>query len=403
MLIFRLCNLIRGYVVVKLNNPNYEKTLNLLRRKNIKLWDIEKTDIGIKFKISYEDYKNNLNILNSPEMEPLKKTGFAFKYKKLKVRKGFMAGLFLLVLCLVIFANLVWNIEVIGADYTLSKNIIRTLKENNITVPSTSAGLNHKLIETILHKSFENLKFIEAYTEGSKLIIFVKEKEVNVPILKENMPSSIVATKNAIISKIITKNGQTVVRVGDVVYEGQTLVMGIVKNKNSDEFMMVPSEGTIYGKTYYSFEYKEEKVKNITVSTNNEKKIYYFKINDNNIKIIGDIKPFENYNYSEREIRLPLISRLTNTSLIKGTYYEEKTKEIQIDEATAQNRMKINMYDELIKLCNKDSKILNTSFDLLEDNKYYYLKAQVEVIEDIGKSVKIYPNEENKTDEVKED
>lgn len=403
MLIFRLYNFIRGYVVVNLNTTNYEKTLNLLRKKNIKLWDIEKQDTGIRFKISYNDYKNYSNLLNDSNMEVVKKAGVALKYKKMKVRKGFIAGAILLLICFAIFANLVWNIEVIGANHTLSKEIIKTLKENNIDMPASANSLDSKHIETILHKNFNNLKFVEAYIEGAKLIIFIKERELENAELKEDDPSSIISSKNAIINKIITKNGQTVVRVGDVVYEGQTLVMGIVKNKNSDEFMMVPSDGTIYGKTYYNFELKEEKTKNITISTNNVKKAYYFKINDKNIKIIGDTTPFKNYNYKEMEYNLPIISKLTNTSFIKGIYYEEKEKEINIDDRTAQNIMKVNMYDKLIGMCNKDSKVLNASLNFQGDEKYYYLSAQIEVIEDIGKKVKIYPPAENNTEENKED
>lgn len=404
MLIFRLCNFIRGYVVVNINTTDYEKKLNLLHGHHVNLWDIEKKETGIRFKISYSDYKNYADMLIDSKAELVKKTGIAFKYKKIKLRKGFAAGIAFMILCYFLFANLVWNIEVIGANHALSKKIVGTLNDNNINMPTSTSSLNTKKIETLLHKNFHSLKFVEAYIEGSKLIIFVKEKEAENPQLKEGDPTSIVSSKNAIINKIITKNGQTVVQVGDVVYEGQTLVMGIVKNKNSDEFMMVPSEGIIYGKTYYSFEMKEERVKKISISTNKIKKAYFLKINNKNIKIIGDTEPFKNYNYKEKDYKIPIISKLTNTSLIKVNYFEEKEKEIKIDENTAQNIMKVNMYDKLIGMCSNDSRILNTSLNFQEDEKYYYLTAQIEVIEDIGKKVKIYPtSEENKTEEIKED
>jgi similar to stage IV sporulation protein len=399
MLIFKLCNFIRGYVVINLKTKDYEKTLNLLRRKNINIWDIEKSDAGIKFKILYEDYKKYIELLNEQNFELLNKKGVAFKYKALKIRKGFIAGIVMLLLCFFVFTSMVFSIEVVGADNDLSKEIINILQENNISMPHISSSLNDKQIELILHKNLDNLKFVEAYIEGSKLIIFVKEKEKDNTVIKDNEPSSIVSSKNAIINKIITKSGQTVVREGDVVYEGQTLVMGIIKNKNSEEFVMVPSDGTIYGKTYYKFDLKEEKIKDMTVSTNKNKKSYYFKIKDKNIKIIGDTKPFENYNYSEKEIKVPIISKLINTSLVIGKYYEEKQEKINIDEKTAQNKMKVKLYDDLIKMCSNDSKILNTSFNFQEDENNYYLDAQIEVIEDIGKKVKIYPTNENTSDE----
>jgi len=404
MIIFRLWNLIRGYVIINITNTNYEKIINLLQRNKINIWDIEKKDVGISFKISYDDYKKYYKLMKDTINETVKKTGFAFKFKKLMVRKGFIAGIVLLMLCFFMFANLVWNIEVVGANQTISKEIKNTLYENNIKMPSTLGGLNEKHIETIIHKNFDNFKFVEAYIEGSKLIIFVKEKKVESSVIKENTPSSIISTKNAIINKAIVKNGQLVVRIGDVVYKGQTLVMGIMQNKNSEEFMMVPSEGTVYGKTYYSFELKEEKQKNITNYTNNGKKIYYLKINDKKYKIIGDTEAFENYNYNEKIIKLPVFSNLTNIYFVSGKYFEKKIDEIQIDEDSAHNKMTVNLYDELLQMCSNDSKILNTSLNFAEDDKYYYLNAQIEIVEDIGESVKIFPTETfEKNEKTKED
>lgn len=407
MITFKLWNLIRGYVIINITDTNYEKTINVLQRNKIKLWDIEKNDKGVSFKISNDDYKKYYKIIKNVKLEPTKKTGLSFKLKKLKLRKGFVAGIIVLIICFFMFSNLVWNVEVVGANQIVSKNIKDTLSKNGIKMPSAISNLNEKHIETLLHKEFANFKFVEAYVEGSKLIIFVKEKELESSVIKENTPSSIISTKNAIINKAIVKNGQLVVRVGDVVYKGQTLVMGIVKNKNSDDFMMVPSEGTIYGKTYYNFEVKEDKIKNITKSTNNAKNIYYIKLSDKKHKIIGDTEPFKNYNYSERTIKIPLLSNITGISFIRGKFFEEVISEVEIDENSAKNKMKVNLYDDLIKMCGNDAKILSTSFNYQKDNKYYYLNAQIEVIEDIGESIKIYPIEENKemdnNEEIKED
>jgi hypothetical protein len=179
--------------------------------------------------------------------------------------------------------------------------------------------------------------------------------------------------------------------------------MGIIKNKNSEEFVMVPSDGIIYAKTYYNFEMKEEKIRDVNVSTDSRQSSFFLKINGKNVKIIGDKEPYENYNYKESIIDVPILSSLSNIKIVKGVYYEEIIKKIEIDENTAQNKMKVAMYDDLVKKCNKDSKILKSSINFTEDEQFYYLRAQIEIMEDIGESVKIYPmtdvedeiNEEN--------
>ena len=391
MLIFKLMYLIKGYVVIRLKDEKCGKVINLLRKNEIVMWDMEKNENEIKFKISYDDYKKNPDIFNPKKMETVKKTGFALDLKKIKFRKGFIGGILILLVCLYTLTSLLWNVEVIGTNTTNEKNIINYLAENEISVPISKGNSNIKNIETLLYKKFDNFKFIEVYEEGSKLIIFVKEKNIENVEIKSGEPTSLISKKNAIIAKIIAKSGQPVVKEGDVVYEGQTLVMGMIKNKNSDEFVLVPSEGIVYGKTYYNFELKEEKIKDIKVSTNKSKKVYYLKTDEKSIKIIGDREPYKNYNYKESLIEVPFISDLTDVNIVKGVYYEEVFKTIEVDENTAQNKLKVAVYDDLLKMCNENSKILKSSLNFSEDDNNYYLRAQIEVIEDIGEKVKIYP------------
>lgn len=402
MLIFKLMSLLTGYVTIRLKAANCEKILNILRRKNIHMWDIEKKGETVKFKISYDDYKIYNELLKEMKTETINKRGFALKLGKLKSRKGFIAGLFILFVCIYVLTSLVWNIEVVGTSNLNSKRIVKALEENNITMPVSHSSLKPKKIETMLYSKFNEFKFVEVYIEGSNLIIFVKEREPEKSQVKNNEPSSIISTKNAIINKVIAKSGQPMIKEGSVVYEGQTLIMGMVKSKTSEEFMMVPSEGIVYGKTYYNFEMREYKVKNIEIDSNNRKNVYYLQINGNSIKIIGDKDPFENYNYKERTIRIPIISVFSDIALLKGTYYEQITKTIDFDENSAKNKMKISMYDQLIERCSPDAKILKSTMDFSEDDSSYYLRAQIEVIEDIGEKVKLYPIEEQNNETTQE-
>lgn len=403
MLIFRLLNYLRGYVVIKISGSNYEKTLNLLSRRNISIWDVEKKDDYLSFKLAYDDYSKNTDLFEENKMQLTKTTGIAFKLHKIKSRKGFLLGAFILIVCLYVYSTLIWSIELVGGNEKLKKEIKEALSSYEIKLPTNENHINEKHIETILYKNFKNFNFVEAYVEGTKLIIFIKEKNPNPEQVIDKSPTSIISTKNAVINKVIAKSGQSVIKVGDVVYEGQTLVMGIIKNKNLEEYTMVPSIGTVYGKTYYSFQLKEEKQRDIAISTNKKENLYYLKINDKKMKIIGDTNRFKNYNCKISAINIPLISNFTDISLEKNIYYEQQYEKVKIDENTAQNKMKINVFDDLKSMCSPDSRVITSSLNFTEDEKYYYLNAQIEVIEDIGKEIKIYPSALPKIEDIKEE
>lgn len=400
MLIFKLMHLIRGYVVIRSDAINSEKILNILRRKNITVWDVQKKDKGTRFKISYDDYIKNYDLLKEI-IKPAAKRGALIKLKKLKLRKGFSIGILILIISLYLLTSLIWEVEVVGTNQKNINNILAFLEENKLKVPFAISKTQAKKLETMIYNHFD-YRFVDVIQEGSKLIIIVKEREAEPAEIKSNEPSSIIASKNAIVSKVIAKSGQPVVREGDVVYEGQTLIMGLVRKKNSDEFMMVPSDGIVYGKTYYNFEMKEAKVRSLSLATNKSKSVYYLKIKGNSIKIVGDKEPYENYNYREKVIKAPILSNITDISLLKGTWYEEVLKDIEIDKNTAENKMKISMYDELLKRCDDDSRILKSTINFSEDEEFYYLTAQIEVIEDIGERVRIYPLTEETEEKMEE-
>ena len=96
---------------------------------------------------------------------------------------------------------------------------------------------------------------------------------------------------------------------------------------------------------------------------------------------------------------MPLVSNIADISILKGVYYEEVIKKIEIDKETAHNKMKVSMYDELLKSCDEDSRILKSNINFSEDEEFYYLIAQIEVIEDIGEKIRIYPTAKEKTEE----
>ena len=57
------------------------------------------------------------------------------------------------------------------------------------------------------------------------------------------------------------------------------------------------------------------------------------------------------------------------------------------------------MYDELLKSCSQDSRILKSNINFSDDDEFYYLIAQIEVIEDIGQKIRLYPLPEEETEE----
>ncbi len=383
MLSQRVKNFIKSYVVVNLNSKNYEKVLNILRRKNIVMWDINKRGEGISFKISKKDFEQNKQFFEDANIKPVKKIGVMFKVNKLYLRVGFSVGAILIFIYAFVFCSFIWDVKVVGNDKIKQNDIVNYLHDKNIKTPTKISKIDEKYIEDLIYIKFNQIKFVEVHIEGIKLILYVKEKKETEYTVSDNTPTSIVSTKQAVIYKTIVKHGELLVKEGDVVSKGQLLVQGTKRDKDNIS-KLINSDAIILGSTYYNMVLKEPKVRSIKKETGKTNTVTKLIIKDKKIKMFGNENKYKNYDYRSTIISIPLISDFLNISM-----EEEVTKEY------AENKLLINLYEKLVKVCNKNAKIDKTEIVMEETETEYILKAKIEMIEDIGESIKIYSFKED--------
>ncbi len=389
MLSQRVSNFIKSYVVVNLNTKNYEKVLNLLRRKNIIMWDVNKVQDGISFKIYKKDFEKNKQFFQDANIKPIKKIGVKFKLNKLYMRVGFVIGAIIIFIYAFVFCTFAWDIKVIGNEKLKENDIVEYLNENHIKTPIKIKKINNKYIEDLIYSKFSDIKFIEAHVEGINLVLFVKEKKETEYAISDNTPTSIVSNKQAVIYKTVVKHGELLVKEGDVVSVGQLLVQGTKKDKDNTS-KLINSDATIFGYTYYNLTLNEPKTHVIKKETGKTNNIFRLIIKDKKIKIFGNENKYENYDSKSKIISIPLITDFLNISFEKVKQYELEVKEQETTREYAENKLLINLHEKLVKICNKNAKIDKKDIVLEETDTEYILRAKIQMIEDIGEIIKIY-------------
>ena len=389
MLSQRISNFIKSYVVVNLKTKNYEKVLNVLRRKNVIMWDVNKIQDGVSFKIYKKDFEKNKQFFQDVNIKPIKKIGIMFKLNKLYLRVGFVTGAILIFIYVFIFCSFAWDIKVIGNEKLKENDIVKYLSENHIKTPLKIKKINNKYIEDLIYSNFKDIKFVESHIEGINLVLFVKEKKETEYTMNDNTPTSIVSNKQAVIYKTVVKHGELQVKEGDVVSKGQLLVQGTKRDKDNVS-RLISSDATILGYTYYNLTLNEPKTHSIKKETGKTNKIFKLIVKDKSIKMFGNENKFKNYDVKSNIISIPLISDFLNISFEKVKQYELDIIEQDINREYAENKLLINLYEKLVKICNKNAKIDKKDIVLEETDNEYILRAKIEMIEDIGESIKIY-------------
>ncbi|MCD8231491.1 MAG: sporulation protein YqfD [Clostridiales bacterium] len=249
----------RGYLCVLITGPSTERFLNLCSRMNIVLWNLIPTSDGYEFYISRRAFGMIGSALEKTgtHIVVLKKIGLPFLAKKYRKHSFFLIGIFLALFLLFYMSLFIWKVEIEGNSYYSTQTILRYLKENGIGYASFKEKINCKELQNMLRKEFEDMTWVSAKIEGTKLYLVVQErikgsetassgtfaeesdngKEENNDIGEtgsnelpaDDRGTDLLASNTGIVESLIVRSGIPLVKAGDAVEKGDTLVTGAIE------------------------------------------------------------------------------------------------------------------------------------------------------------------------------
>ena len=219
-----------------------ERFINACNYRKIKIWDLSASDGSYEMNLWVKDFKKlrHISRKTSTKITIVKKYGLPFYLFDHRRRKLFFAGIFAATVLLLIMSGYIWDIEILGT-HTQTEEVIRTfLKENHVNTGIRRGNIDCDRIVKDIRKGFDDIIWVSASIEGTRLIIQIKENEDakidnktdNKTDIKEDIyPNSgtgtdLVSDCTGTIVRIITRKGIPMVREGTSVNPGDILVSG---------------------------------------------------------------------------------------------------------------------------------------------------------------------------------
>ncbi|MCG8538790.1 MAG: sporulation protein YqfD [Clostridia bacterium] len=387
MLIIKIWNYFRGYVVFKLEGLNLERTLNLAIEEGIYFWDIRRINYtSIEGKVGLKGYKEFIKILKrTGNRSKIKiKVGYPFFILKLKRRKIIAVGLLLCFILVCGFTTFIWDIEIQGNTNIQKKDILVSLENIGIKTGTFKYNLDISDIKDNLLTKHDELAWVGVEIKGTKMKIEIVEKEEEHERFDKETPCHIVAKKNGIIDKVVAKNGDPVVKKGDIVKANQILISGRIERENSD-VRFVHSLGEVYARTFYEKTkalsiFKGKKIKTGRKFTN-----IIFKFGETSFVMSKGKMPFKKY-----------VLEVQNKSLIKWRnikvpveivieqYFEIIEQKKKVPEDVLKKSLKDFLIVNVVKDIPEDGQIIKRSIDYEKDGDMIRGNLIVEVLESIG-------------------
>lgn len=375
---------LQGYIRLCVAGYSPERFLNMCCFHNLFIWGLEPTEKGYEMYMSISDFRKLKPIIRKTHTKVTLegRYGFPFFLARYRKRKLFFAGLFLCAVLLRAYSLFIWDIHFEGNERYPDTTLAEFLESEGVAPAMLRSRVDCPGIVKAIRKEYNDIVWVSASIDGSRLKIQVKENEDTfpekdasvVPDGGEEKPVDLIASADGVVTKIVTRSGVPQVHVGDTVKKGDILVLGRVEVVNDSQevvsYQYHRSDADVFADT--QMEYTD------TLDLTYLKKVYdgkkkyqpFIRLADWTVSV-GSIK--NKYEHSERvteetQIRLgenfylPLfygMKSVKSYSLVERTYSEEEARRLlsldfkrfceDLEEKGVQireNNVKIHLYED---------------------------------------------------------
>lgn len=338
--------------------------LNYLTENEIYISNIKATDFGFTANCSAKNYKKIARTAKKFQCRTkiIKKKGAYFKTAKLLERKGLIAGAALLFVYVFIFTKLIWRIDIITPDSSITADISALLYQNNCYAGAVfSQEKNQQIIQDIF-MNVDNVGYVTLNFYKGILTCKVDAAVNKLPYLQNSTTGNITATNDGIIEQLEIYNGFSDVKIGQMVQKGDVLVSASYIDRNGTLQQVMPRA---FIKAYcvkdYSVQIDFDKTVFLRTGRYTEQKTV--KILDKSIVIKkADTQSFEHFDAEKTFKNVNVCGFYLPATVQTVRCYEKEYTKIKNDELSAYNAAKKSV-DEIIK---NDTSLINA-----EKYEYY--------------------------------
>ncbi|MDD6328681.1 MAG: sporulation protein YqfD [Eubacteriales bacterium] len=251
--------MLRSMCMISVNGKLINRLINLCTRNDLIITCKNKTENSCDFIISSHDkdlfceYITKLNM----DYSVMKEYGICTWLKKYKTRLWIPFCLFFLLFSIWMFSKYVWNITIYGTNQYTAEQIKQYVMDEYVAIGTKKSEIDCSALEDALREHYDEIAWISCELSGTMLKIDVLETIPQNYNQASKSPSNLIASKDCIVSNIITTNGYQMVEQGMEVKKGDILITGVVPIYNEyDELIETNytyASGEIYGIVSYDY------------------------------------------------------------------------------------------------------------------------------------------------------
>ncbi|MBN2983310.1 MULTISPECIES: sporulation protein YqfD [Cohnella] len=337
---------LRGNVKIELAGGDAERFLNEATASGLQLWDIAYTKDGrLACRVAVPDFFRLKPLLKSSGCRTriVQRRGVPFQMARLSRRKTFAVGMAGFVAALFVLSALVWDVQVEGNGTIAEETVLEAARQEGLHPLQWSFRLKDSSeLAKRLASRLPDAAWVGVDKVGTKVSITIVESAK--PEKKEpESPRDLVASADAVITKIVAENGRPKVKANERVRKGDVLISGILGE--GERTKAVVSKGEVRGLVWHEYKIVSPLERQAKTLTGEYRDRSYIVIGNRALQISGYGLPSFDSSVTVGELRrveignwaLPL-GKLTEREKETGLVAEKLTPEQAKEAGLAQAR-----------------------------------------------------------------
>ncbi|MDD6244378.1 MAG: sporulation protein YqfD [bacterium] len=369
-----------NHYIIKIEGRRPSSLLSLLIILKIPFIKKNETKDSLIIEIEEDQFQRVKKLSPTYEITIIKRTGMSYLLNLYKTKKIFLFSILFAFLVITVLTNITFSIRIVETDSAVKEMLLDDLKENGIIKYHFKVPYKKKeqIRQKILDKEKDSLEWLEIEEIGTMYQVKAI-KRVNNPKEENLTPRSIVAKKKGRITRIEADYGEVTAKKNDVVEKGDTLISGLIKNKDEIK-TKVAAKGKVYAEVWYQVNLNLPTIYQEETKTGNQKNILEILFLDKNI-FISELFKYQNSINKEKVIY--------HNNLIPFRISFTKKEEINIKQVTYQNKSSQKEIEQLAikklkQRLGNDIKILSinvlkkkTSADRIEVELFFKVEEDI--------------------------
>lgn len=386
--------------------------MNLCSNHDILLWDIKNQGEYYTMCITVSGFRKLKGIVKKTgtKVAIQERCGLPFFIPRMKKRKIFLIGLLGSLVFWMWMSTFIWAVDISG-NYSISEDIFMDfLRNHNVYVGMKRSKVDIEELEKKIRQDFEIVTWTSARIDGTRLVIQVRENEVDtggekmgeitgqeeIKTAKNEFGSDLVAEEDGVIVNMVTRQGVPQVSVGMEVKKGDILVSGSVPVYNEDStvkfYQYYDADADVYirrqlrKKEELPLHYEKKEY------TGEEKREMLLSIMDKDLVFrMGKIK-YENYDKITDKKQVKLLENF----YLPFYYGKSVNREyIVMDNIYTEKEVKAIFSEKLIKyiesLEEKGVQIIQKNVTINKNKKNWQMNMDFQIVEKTGQNIPIVP------------